>query len=123
VCGERPTITELVAYDQVCEPAAEAGDMTVEELHRWRTERRPHVLIDVREPAEHEASRIDGAILIPLRQLPKRLEEVPKGQPVVVHCRSGGRSAIAVAMLKLRGYDAHNLSGGILEWERRRAQP
>ena len=92
--------------------------MTSEQLQQWRTEGRRHLLIDVREPSEHAVNRIDGAILIPLRQLPSRLNEIPKGQPIVVHCKSGGRSAIAVAMLKLGGYEAHNLSGGIQAWER-----
>ena len=87
-------------------------------LRQRRQEKRPHLLIDVREPSEHAVSRIDGSVLIPLRQLPMRLAEVPKGEPVVVHCKSGGRSAIAVAMLKLQGYDAHNLKGGIQAWEK-----
>ena len=126
VCGEAPTIRELVSYDQHCSAAqlqARGADaMTPEQLHNWRTEGRQHLLIDVREPSEHALNRIDGALLIPLRQLPMRLKDVPKGQPVVVHCKSGGRSAIAVAMLKLKGYEAHNLSGGIQAWERFQAQ-
>ena len=54
---------------------------------------------------------------IPLRQLPEQLGALPKDQPVVVHCQVGGRSALAVAMLRSQGYDAHNLSGGIQAWE------
>ena len=96
--------------------------MTAEELHHWRTEGRAHLLLDVREPSEHAVNRIDGAMLIPLGQLPTRLGQVPKGQPIVVHCKSGGRSAIAVAMLKLGGYQAHNLAGGIQAWERFQAK-
>jgi adenylyltransferase/sulfurtransferase len=92
--------------------------MTADQLRQWRADGTPHVLIDVREPSEHAVNRIDGAILIPLRQLPGRLSEIPKGQPVVVHCKMGGRSAIAVGMLKLAGYDAHNLKGGIQAWEK-----
>ena len=117
VCGDRPTITGLLEYDRVCEPA-EADTMTVDELRQWRNEGKPHVLLDVREPSEHEAWRIDGSILIPLRQLPSRMSEIPRGEPLVVHCKSGGRSAIAVAMLKVAGFEAHNLKGGIQEWER-----
>ena len=116
VCGDAPTIRELEIYDQTCEP--EATDMKVEELHQWRTEGRPHVLIDVREPAEHAATRIDGAVLIPLRQLQSHIKQLPKDQPIVVHCQSGGRSAIAVAMLKVQGFDARNLSGGIKAWKK-----
>jgi adenylyltransferase/sulfurtransferase len=92
--------------------------MTAEELRRWRAEARPHVLVDVREPAEHAAARIDGAVLIPLGQLPRRWRELPRDRPIVVHCQSGGRSALAVAALRVGGFDARNLSGGILAWER-----
>ena len=58
-------------------------------------------------------------MLIPLGTLPDRLSEIPKDRPVVVHCRSGARSARAVAMLRAEGYDAHNLVGGILAWAER----
>ena len=119
VCGDRPVIRDLVAYDQVCEDRTEEPtSVTAAELRQWRDEGRAHALIDVREPSEHAASRIDGAVLIPLRQVPFKLDQIPKDRPVVVHCKSGGRSALAVAMLRLRGIDAHNLKGGILAWEK-----
>lgn len=95
--------------------------MTVDEFAQWRRERRPHVLIDVREPSEHAASRIEGAELIPLRQLPSQVKRLPADQPIVVHCQSGGRSAVAVAMLRIQGFDARNLSGGIRAWNRRKS--
>jgi adenylyltransferase/sulfurtransferase len=117
ICGEHPTITTLTEYAQACETGEDEA-MTADQLRQWRADGTPHVLIDVREPSEHAVNRIDGAILIPLRQLPGRLSEIPKGQPVVVHCKMGGRSAIAVGMLKLAGYDAHNLKGGIQAWEK-----
>lgn len=142
VCGDAPSIRVLKAYDEACdsgigdrpresasEPAEAKTDfrvqvsedeMTVEELDQWRREQRPHVLIDVREPAEHADTRIDGAQLIPLRQLQSHVKRLPKDQPIVVHCRSGGRSAVAVAMLKVQGFDARNLSGGIRAWNRRK---
>jgi len=131
VCGDRPVIRDLVAYDQVCEGTGsdlpgvwedrDPGDLTpltAAELRQWREEGRAHALIDVREPSEHALNRIDGAVLIPLRQVPFKLDQIPKDRPVVVHCKSGGRSAIAVAMLRLRGIDAHNLKGGIQAWEK-----
>ena len=121
VCGDHPSITTPVAYDQTCADErlpTPANEMTARELRQWRREGRPHVLIDVREPSEHAVNSIEGAQLIPLRKLPFELKGIPKDRPVVVHCKSGGRSAIAVAMLKLRGYDAHNLSGGIQAWEK-----
>ena len=124
VCGDAPTIRTLVAYDAHCGPGlaarATAGDeMTVEELRDWRASGKPHVLVDVREPSEHAEDRIDGAILIPLAKAITNPGKLPKDQPIVVHCKMGGRSAVAVAALKLRGYDARNLSGGILAWRAR----
>ena len=117
VCGDAPTIRELVAYDAECTPSED--QMTVEELDRWRRDKKEHLLIDVREPGEHAASRIEGAKLIPLLKLQSSLKSLPKGQPIVVHCQSGGRSAIAVGILRLQGYDARNLSGGIKAWKAR----
>jgi len=117
VCGTHPTIRELVAYDRVCEPVKAEGEMSVEGLRTWRREGRLHTLVDVREPAEHAQSRIEGALLIPLGALQDRLAELARDRPVVVHCQSGGRSARAVAMLRTRGYDAHNLTGGIRAWQ------
>jgi len=93
--------------------------MTVEELDQWRRENQAHLLIDVRESSEHAASRIDGARLIPLLQLQGAVKSLPKDQPIVVHCQSGGRSAIAVAMLRVQGFDARNLAGGIKAWKAR----
>jgi molybdopterin/thiamine biosynthesis adenylyltransferase/rhodanese-related sulfurtransferase len=133
VCGDHPTIRELFEYDQVCdeairatEPGGDTGadrqeprDVTVEELHEWRARGRAHALIDVREPSEHAICRIDGARLVPLNELQRRLDLLPRDRPVVVHCKSGGRSARAAAMLRSRGYDARNLSGGILAWAAR----
>jgi len=125
VCGDAPTIRTLAEYDVTCAPgtdAAQGEPMTVDELQEWRQAGKPHVLVDVREPSEHAASSIDGSTLIPLRQLQSRLKDLPKDRPIVVHCQSGGRSAIAVAMLKVQGFDAHNLSGGIKAWNRRQPQ-
>ena len=117
ICGDAPTIRELVEYDSTCE-TPKGDEMTAQELREWRTSNRPHTLIDVRQPSEHAASSIEGAILIPLAQLQSNLSRLPRDQPIVVHCQSGGRSAIAVSMLKLQGFDAHNLSGGIKAWQK-----
>jgi len=73
-------------------------------------------VIDVREDVEWQHGHIDGAMHIPLRDLPARLSEVPEGQSLVV-CRVGGRSARAVGYLVQRGHDAVNLDGGMLEWQ------
>jgi adenylyltransferase/sulfurtransferase len=133
VCGDAPTIRELIAYDLSCGPASEdpgpdsaqeesavtrPDEMTVEDLRQWREEKRPHVLIDVREPFENAASRIEGGQLIPLGTLPAHLADLPKDQTIVVYCRSGNRSGVAVAMLRSQGFDAINVVGGIIAWEK-----
>ncbi|WP_121257529.1 rhodanese-like domain-containing protein [Nocardioides ferulae] len=77
----------------------------------------PHVsILDVREDLEWAHAHIDGAVHIPLMELPQRLAEVPDGQVLVV-CKIGGRSAQAVAYLNQQGLDAVNLDGGMLGWE------
>jgi sulfur-carrier protein adenylyltransferase/sulfurtransferase len=131
VCGDAPTIRELVKYDPVvCEPAGSStagapmrnDEITVEQLRQWRKDKRPHLLIDVREPFENAASRIEGGQLIPLGQLPAHIANLPKDETVVVYCRSGNRSGVAVAMLRAQGFDALNMVGGMLAWEREEGQ-
>ncbi|MFC4785760.1 rhodanese-like domain-containing protein [Nocardioides sp. MAHUQ-72] len=73
------------------------------------------VVLDVREPVEWQHGHIEGAVHIPLMQLPQRLAEVPVGQTLVV-CKIGGRSAQAVGYLVQQGIDAVNLEGGMVEW-------
>jgi rhodanese-related sulfurtransferase len=91
--------------------------ISVQELKELRDGRKPHLLIDVREPSEYAASRIDGAKLLPLAELPGRFGELPKDTPIIVHCHHGGRSAQAVRFLKEAGFeDVKNLSGGIDAW-------
>jgi adenylyltransferase/sulfurtransferase len=116
VCGEHPSIRELVAYDRVCGPSGAQTDVTADDLRQWRRTGRPHTLVDVREPFEHAQARIEGAILIPLGTLEHRLADVPKDLPVVVHCQSGGRSSRAAELLRRHGFTAHNLIGGIRAW-------
>ena len=72
-------------------------------------------VLDVRERVEWDRGHIEGAVHIPLTQLPERLAEVPSGRTVVV-CTVGGRSARAVAYLAQRGHDVANLAGGMLDW-------
>ena len=73
-------------------------------------------VLDVREPVEWVHGHIEGAVHIPLGELPHRLGEVPAEQTLVV-CKVGGRSAQAVAWLAQQGYDVVNLDGGMLDWE------
>ncbi len=74
-------------------------------------------LIDVRALHEHEAGRIAGGRLVELSQLSSEAHTIDQGRPVVFYCRSGGRSAMATEAFVQAGFDAHNLAGGMLEWE------
>ena len=126
VCGDNPTIRELVAYDVACEPeiteatAMDTPDeITAQELDEWRKAKRSHFLLDVREPYEHAAARIDDeATLIPMRQVPGSMDQLPKDKTIVVYCHSGVRSARITSLLRSEGFDARNLVGGILAWAR-----
>ena len=73
-------------------------------------------VLDVREPVEWAHGHIEGAVHVPLMDLPQRLAELPREQTLVV-CKVGGRSAQAVGYLVEQGYDVVNLDGGMLEWE------
>ncbi|MDN4172094.1 rhodanese-like domain-containing protein [Nocardioides sp. SOB77] len=73
-------------------------------------------VLDVREPIEWEHGHVEGAVHIPLMDLPQRLADVPDGQVLVV-CKVGGRSAQAVGYLAQQGHDVVNLDGGMLDWE------
>ena len=74
-------------------------------------------LIDVREPHEHQAGRIAGDRHVELNQLAVQLETIERDKPVVFYCRSGSRSAMASEAFRGAGFDAHNLLGGLLEWQ------
>ena len=114
VCGDRPTITGLREYAAYCAPG---GEMTAKELKARMDAGTAPTILDVRERSEAAESRIAGSILIPLGELPRRLDELDRDRELVVHCKSGARSARAVAMLREKGYaKAVNLSGGILSW-------
>lgn len=73
-------------------------------------------LIDVRQRYEWDAGRIDGAVHVPLEELPAKAAELDRDREVVVQCRSGSRSAFAVAALREAGFDAFNLAGGLQAW-------
>ena len=74
-------------------------------------------LIDVREPHEHEAGRIAGDRLIQLSNLSADAHTIDQGRPVVFYCRSGARSAMATQAFSEAGFDAHNMTGGLLAWD------
>lgn len=123
VCGDAPTIRELIDYEQFC--GMPAHDRTaVQEIPEVSPleamallERGEAQLIDVREPWEYEEAHIPGCCLIPMGEVPTRLHEIRRDVPTVVYCRSGVRSGKVVALLREAGFDrALNLKGGILAW-------
>ncbi|MGB3681876.1 MAG: molybdopterin-synthase adenylyltransferase MoeB [Rubrobacteraceae bacterium] len=123
VCGENPTVTELIDYQEFCGiPQAAAAEqenkvpeITVQEL-KAKMDNGGIQVLDVREPYEYEIANI-GAPLIPLGELPQRYEELDRDQPLAIHCRSGARSANAVKLLQERGFEnVYNVEGGILAW-------
>ena len=117
VCGDAPTITAPIDYEQFCGIAADVPAISVHDLKRKRDAREAIQLIDVREPFEFEIARIDGAKLIPLGQLANRLHELTQNGQTVVHCHTGMRSAQAVQMLRQTGFtNVYNLEGGIDAW-------
>src|SRR5215210_7183031 len=134
LCGENPTVTGLIDYDTFCgavsdEAAEAAADATISviQLEQWLKERdngeRDFVLVDVREPNEYEINKIPGSVLIPkgdflngsaLEQLPTLTEG---GKQVVMHCKTGVRSAETLAVVKGAGYaDAVHVGGGVSAW-------
>ncbi|HEX6897800.1 MAG TPA: molybdopterin-synthase adenylyltransferase MoeB [Bryobacteraceae bacterium] len=124
VCGDHPTIHELIDYQQFCgvpnqthEPVENAGDIDPVEVKAKIDRGDPFVLIDVREPHEYQICRIPSARLIPLGDLPKRVNELDSADEIVAHCKSGVRSAKAVDFLKQAGFKkVRNMKGGILAW-------
>src|SRR4051812_2466310 len=122
VCGEHPTITAPIDYEQFCGTAPppandELDEIDVHELQRRFDSGEAFELIDVREPHEYEIARIDGAKLIPLRELSAHVSALPRDKDIIVHCHSGVRSAHAVHLLHEAGLTrAKNLAGGIDAW-------
>jgi rhodanese-related sulfurtransferase len=74
-------------------------------------------LVDVRQRYEHEAGRVGGDRLVELGDLAARAREIDQAKPVVFYCRSGARSAMATQAFRQAGFDAYNMTGGLLEWE------
>jgi adenylyltransferase/sulfurtransferase len=92
-------------------------EKSVSELKSMIDNKENFQLIDVREPNEAEICAIEGAILIPMNEVPDHIDEISKDKTVVVHCRSGARSGRIVGYLESQGFDnLYNLKGGILAW-------
>lgn len=94
------------------------ANITVARLKRMLDQNETFFLLDVRTPAEFvQDGRIAQATLIPLQELEQRLSELPTDKPIVCICRSGNRSSVACNLLKERGYQAINVTGGMNEWK------
>lgn len=93
-------------------------EITATELKRWLDEGHDFELLDVREPHEAAIAQIPNSKLVPLGQIPTRLSEIESERTLVVHCRSGVRSAKAIEFLRANGFKNRliNLKGGILAW-------
>src|SRR3954449_8261540 len=130
LCGDNPTVTGLIDYDTFCgaiseEAADAAADSTISvvQLEHMLKERengeRDFVLVDVREPNEYEINRIPGSVLIPKGDFLNgdALSQLPSDKQIVLHCKSGVRSAEALAVVKGAGYsDAVHVGGGVVAW-------
>ena len=126
ICGDHPSLHELIDYDQFCgipQADAEAAKemdvptITATDLKQKFDRHDKFVLVDVREPFEYEITHIPGSKLIPLGELPARLSELDSADDIVLQCKSGGRSAKALRILQEAGFrKLNNLEGGITAW-------
>lgn len=126
VCGKNPTITELIDYEAFCgtvsDAAAEAArdaTISVRDLKAMMDRGEDFLLVDVREPNEYEIVNIPGAVLIPKGEIVSgaALSRLPQDRRIVLHCKSGARSAEALAVLKDAGFaDAVHVGGGVVAW-------
>ncbi|MET8699915.1 adenylyltransferase/sulfurtransferase MoeZ [Kitasatospora sp. NPDC058032] len=126
VCGENPTVTELIDYEAFCgvvseeaQAAAAGSTITSKQLKQWQDDEEDIYLIDVREPGEYEIVSIPGAVLIPKNEflMGNALEQLPQDKKIVLHCKSGVRSAEVLAVVKSAGFaNAVHLGGGVLGW-------
>ena len=129
VCGDNPTVTELIDYEAFCgvvsveaQEAAAGSTITVDELKDMMDAGKDFQLIDVREPNEFEIVSIPGAVLIPKDEIlsGRALSQLPNDKPIVLHCKTGVRSAEALAAVKNAGFkDAVHVQGGVTAWATR----
>ena len=130
LCGDNPTVTGLIDYDAFCGAvsdealeAAAGSTISVVQLEQMLKEReageRDFTLLDVREPNEYEINQIPGAVLVPKGEFlnGNALGDLPADKPIVLHCKSGVRSAEVLAIVKGAGYaDAVHVGGGVVAW-------
>ena len=125
LCGENPTITQLIDYEQFCgiptEPAVSAAspdEVTVQEMKKALDDPKLGIkVIDVREPDEYQITHVDGVPLFPLSTLPQKFTELDPNQQYYIHCKSGVRSMKALRFLKEQGFKyVKSVKGGISAW-------
>ena len=126
VCGKNPTVTELIDYEEFCgavseeaQEAAAGSTITARQLKNMQDAGENIFLVDVREPNEYEIVSIPGSVLIPKGEFLSgaALERLPQDKRVVLHCKSGARSAECLAIVKNAGFsDAVHVGGGVLSW-------
>jgi sulfur-carrier protein adenylyltransferase/sulfurtransferase len=119
VCGQAPTITEPIDYEQFCSraSASRVRGISATQLQEMISRGEKVALVDVREPFEFEIARIASSQLIPLGAIPDRLTEITQSEKTVVMCKSGARSARAIEFLRSKGFDnLLNLEGGLDAW-------
>jgi adenylyltransferase/sulfurtransferase len=119
VCGDSPTITEPIDYEQFCGRGngSKAPGISARELYEMISGAKKVVLIDVREPFEFEIARIPNSQLIPLGTISERLSEIPRTETTVVMCKTGLRSARVIEFLRKQGFEnLFNLEGGLDAW-------
>jgi len=124
LCGEHPTIKELIDYEQFCgitpeaEPAANPDEVTVQDMKQALANPALGIkVVDVREPDEYEIAHVNGVPLLPLSELPNRFTELDPNQQYYLHCKGGVRSLKAVSFLKQQGFKyVKSVKGGISAW-------
>ena len=125
VCGDNPTIKELIDYEMFCgitpepeKPAMNPDEVTVQDMKRALDDPRLGVkVIDVREPDEYEIAHVNGVPLLPLSQLEQRFTELDPNQQYYIHCKMGGRSMRALQFLRQQGFKyLKSVKGGITAW-------
>src|SRR5215475_12814349 len=125
VCGENPTITELIDYEMFCgitpepaTPASNPDEVTVQEMKRALSETKLGIkVIDVREPDEYQIAHVNGVPLLPLSTLSQRFTELDPNQQYYIHCKSGVRSLRALQFLREQGFKyVKSVKGGISAW-------
>ena len=125
ICGENPTITELIDYQEFCgigdepdEPQAHPDEVSVQDMKKAMDDSSSDIaFLDVREYDEVEIAKIEGVPMIPLGELPQRFMELDPNQTIYIHCKVGGRSLKAVEFLKQQGFKyCKSVAGGINAW-------